>query len=93
MNSGSLAIDAFQLVETAGFQVALVGGWSKELLGLEPPRAHADIDLVVTDVDILALDQWLTTRDEIVAKRFPHKRAFLLDGTMVELHLVTRRAE
>ena len=87
------AIDAFRLVEAAGFQVALVGGWSRELLGLEPPRVHADIDLVLTDVDIAALDEWLGSKEEIVAKRFPHKRAFLLDGTMVELHLVTRRAE
>lgn len=87
------ALDAFRLVEAAGFQVALVGGWSRELLGLESPRAHADIDLVLTDVDIAALDEWLGSKEEIVAKRFPHKRAFLLGGAMVELHLVTRRAE
>jgi hypothetical protein len=91
--NGFAAIDAFRLVEAAGFQVALVGGWSRELLGLEPPRAHADIDLVLTDVDIAALDEWLGSKEEIVAKRFPHKRAFVLEGTMVELHLVTRRAE
>jgi hypothetical protein len=48
---------------------------------------------VVTDADMNALDGWLDTRDEIVAKRFPHKRAFRLDGTMIELHLVTRRTE
>ena len=51
------------------------------------------MDLVVTDADIDALDRWLTSQDEIVAKRFPHKRAFRLDGIMVELHLVTRRSE
>jgi hypothetical protein len=89
----SPAITALRLVEEAGFRVALVGGWSRELLGLEPPRSHADVDLVVTDADMNALDGWLDTRDEIVAKRFPHKRAFRLDGTMIELHLVTRRTE
>src|SRR3954451_2267356 len=89
----SPAIDALRLIEAAGFQVALVGGWSRQLLGLESPRAHSDIDLVVTDVDIAALDHWLSAHDEIVAKRVAHKRAFRLDGTMVELHLVTRRKE
>lgn len=88
-----LALKALRLVEDAGFQAALVGGWSRELLGLEPVREHSDVDLVVTDADIAALDHWLSSRDEIVAKRFAHKRAFRLDGTMVELHLVTRRAE
>ena len=93
MNTRRLAIDAFRMVEAAGFQVALVGGWSREILGMDPPRPHADIDLVVTDVDIVALDEWLKSKDEIVAKRSSRKRAFLLDGTMVELHLVTRRTE
>jgi len=89
----SLTIRALRMVEHAGFTVALVGGWSRELLGLQPPGPHSDVDLVVTDADIDALDRWLTSQDEIVAKRFPHKRAFRLDGIMVELHLVTRRSE
>ena len=92
-DGGNRAIGALRLVEAAGFKVALVGGWSRELLGLEPPRPHSDVDLVVTDADLTDLDRWLTSKDEIVAKRFPHKRAFRLDGTMVELHLVTRRTE
>jgi hypothetical protein len=37
------------------------------------------------------LDAWLQRQEEITAKRFPHKRAFLLDGVLVELHLVLRR--
>ena len=93
VSGASPAITALRLVEEAGFRAALVGGWSRELLGLELPRSHADVDLVVTDADINALDGWLDTRDEIVAKRVPHKRAFRLDGTMIELHLVTRRTE
>jgi hypothetical protein len=76
-----------------GFETALVGGWSRELLGVEPPRRHRDIDLVVTDADVAKLDAWLSTQDEIGAKRFPHKRAFLLEGVMVELHLVRRVTE
>lgn len=91
MNDRRIAIDALQLVERAGFQVALVGGWSRDLLGLEPPRSHADVDLVVTDADLAELDRWLANHDEIAAKRFPHKRAITFRGTMVELHLVIRR--
>ena len=90
MNHDRLPLDALCMVEEAGFQAALVGGWSRELLGLEPVRQHSDIDLVVTDPEINELDAWLSTTDEIVAKRFPHKRAFLLGGVMVELHLVRR---
>jgi tRNA nucleotidyltransferase/poly(A) polymerase len=93
MDDAGIAIEALELVEQAGFRAALVGGWSRELLGIEPPRPHGDVDLIITDADIDALDAWLIARDEIVAKRFPHKRAFLLHGTMVELHLVTRRTE
>jgi hypothetical protein len=75
------------------FQTTLVGGWSRELLGLETARPHSDIDLLVTDPDITRLDEWLSTLEEISAKRFAHKRAFRLDGEMVELHLVQRRTE
>jgi tRNA nucleotidyltransferase/poly(A) polymerase len=88
-----LPVRALELVDAAGFQAALVGGWSRELLGLEPPRPHSDIDLVVTDADVAQLDAWLSTQDEIRAKRFPHKRAFRLEGVMVELHLVRRASE
>lgn len=91
MDDGQIAIDALRLVEQAGFKVALVGGWSRQRLGLEPPRQHSDVDLVVTDADLAALDHWLANHDEITAKRFPHKRAIRFLDTMVELHLVIRR--
>lgn len=87
----SVAIRALRIVEDAGFQVALVGGWSRELLGLEAPREHGDIDLLVTNAPIPALDEFLGGLDEIKSKRFAHKRAFRLDGVMVELILVERR--
>jgi hypothetical protein len=93
VNHDWLPLDALRMVEEEGFQATLVGGWSRELLGLEPVRQHSDIDLVVTDPEMSKLDTWLSTRDEIVAKRFPHKRAFLLGGVMVELHLVRRITE
>jgi tRNA nucleotidyltransferase/poly(A) polymerase len=90
VESRALPLRVLELVEAAGFQAALVGGWGRELLGLEPPRPHSDIDLVVTDADVTQLDAWLNTQDEFPAKRFPHKRAFRLAGVMVELHLVRR---
>ena len=90
---GDLPRRALLLVGDAGFQAALVGGWSRELIGLDPPQDHSDIDLIVTDADIEALDAWLATQNEIVLKRFPHKRAFLLDDVMVELHLLSRRTD
>jgi hypothetical protein len=90
---GDLPRRALLLVENAGFQAALVGGWSRELIGLNPPWDHSDIDLIVTDADIEALDAWLTTQNEIVLKRFPHKRAFLLGDVLVELHLLCRRTD
>jgi hypothetical protein len=93
VDTENLAVRAVRLLDDAGFEVALAGGWSRELLGLEAPRQHSDIDLVVTDADPAALDAWLSTHDEIEAKRFLHKRAFRLDGVMVELHLVRRVSE
>ncbi|HZU21139.1 MAG TPA: hypothetical protein VE982_07945 [Gaiellaceae bacterium] len=62
------------------------GGWGEELRGLIRPRDHADLDLLYPAeswdaVDALDLD-W------IEAKRFPWKRAFVLEATMVELFLV-----
>jgi hypothetical protein len=58
VNHDRLPLDALCMVEEAGFQAALVGGWSRELLGLEPARQHSDIDLVVTDPEISQLDAW-----------------------------------
>jgi hypothetical protein len=93
MDRDRLPLDALLLVERAGFEATLVGGWSRELLGLEVPRDHSDIDLVVTDPNLDKLDAWLSTQDEVAAKRFPHKRGLRLNGVMVELHLVRRITE
>lgn len=58
--------------------------------GLVAPRPHRDIDLLYPAPDFAAVDELLASGavDEIVAKRFPHKRAFELDGVMTELFLV-----
>lgn len=63
------------------------GGWASELLGLEEPRPHKDIDLLVV-ASTASVDAFLATRDQIPGKRFSHKRAFIEDGVLVELFLV-----
>jgi hypothetical protein len=79
-----------ELLRDGGVSVRIFGGWAEELLGLAPPRAHRDIDLLVLAggferVDALIAELGL---DEVAAKRFPHKRAFVFEGVLVELLLV-----
>jgi hypothetical protein len=75
------------------FAVAVFGGWAEELLELTPPRRHKDIDLMLYDPDLDELDRFVGIRGEIVAKRFSHKRAFVLDHVLIELFLATRDGE
>lgn len=75
-------------LRASAFNVAVLGGWAEELLGLTPPRLHKDIDLLVLNPDLDALDRYVAARAEILRKRFSHKRAFIQGDTMVELFLV-----
>ncbi|MBM7785480.1 nucleotidyltransferase domain-containing protein [Tenggerimyces flavus] len=77
-------------LEAAGMVTWIFGGWAEELLGLAAPRSHHDIDLLYPAPDFDQVDAFLLGGkwDEIVAKRFAHKRAFEVDGVMVELFLV-----
>ena len=75
-------------LRSAGFRVAVFGGWAEELRNLVPPREHADIDLLVFDADQTELDVFVEAREEICGKRFSHKRAFVASDVMVELILV-----
>jgi hypothetical protein len=86
VNDRAFVARVVAMLAAHGVEVWVFGGWAEEMLGLAPPRPHADIDLLVaaddwTQVDSIELDQ-------IAAKRFPHKRAFVLEGVMVELFLV-----
>jgi hypothetical protein len=74
-------------LEQAGFGVFVFGGWAEELHGLTPTRDHRDIDLLLLDPDEPALAAFLDTREEILEKRSTHKRAFELDGVLVELFI------
>jgi hypothetical protein len=77
---------AVSLLTSKGIATWVFGGWGEELRGLILPREHIDLDLLYaaedwSQVDVLYLD-W------IEAKRYPWKRAFMLEGVMVELFLV-----
>src|SRR5262245_65275629 len=82
------------LLAAADLDVWVFGGWGEELHGVIAPRPHKDIDLLYPAPDFGPADRFLAggTVDEIAAKRFPHKRAFELDGVMTELFLVQRDA-
>lgn len=73
----------------ADFCIAVFGGWAEELLQLSPPRPHRDIDLLVFEPEMSQLDKFVAVCDELIGKRFSHKRAFLVDGVMVELFLIS----
>lgn len=66
-------------------------GWAEELHGLTAPRAHHDVDLLLRDTSLAALEEFLAVRavQETAAKRSVPERAFELEGTVVELILVT----
>jgi hypothetical protein len=71
-----------------GIRTWVCGGWGEELRGLEPPRPHLDVDLLYPARDWARVDG--LELDWIPDKRSDAKRAFVLDGVMVELILVER---
>ena len=79
-----------RLLEAHGVVTWLCGGWAEELHGPIAPRSHQDIDLLYRAADFELVDRFLKQRadEEIVAKRFSHKRAFVVEGVMTELILV-----
>ena len=91
-NTLELVTEVVQDLRYAGFDVAVFGGWAEELLQLSEPRRHRDIDLMVFDPDLDRLDGYLASKSEIGSKRQSHKRAFTVDGVMVELFLVENGA-
>jgi hypothetical protein len=68
----------------------IFGGWAEELRGVCPPRQHGDLDLLYPAASFAALDDLFErgALTEIPGKRFPHKRAFVVEGEMVEVFLV-----
>src|SRR6516162_2372453 len=69
----------------------LFGGWAEEMWGIFPPRHHRDVDLLYPAPGFAYLDQWLAQAADLAVipeKKFSHKRAFLLEGIMVEVILL-----
>jgi len=82
---------AVSLLSSKGVDTWVFGGWGEELRGLINPREHADLDLLYPAEDWSAVDGLYL--DWIDAKRFPWKRAFVLEEITVELFLVQYDAD
>jgi hypothetical protein len=82
--------NVMKLLEAHGIITWLFGGWAEELHGLIAPREHRDIDLLYRGDTFAPVDRFLRLGnvEEIIAKRFSHKRAFVLDGVMTEIIIV-----
>lgn len=91
-NDLALVISITDRLRVYGLDVWLAGGWAEELHGMIEPRPHHDVDLLVRADSFETVDRFLSQDgiDEIEEKRFAHKRAFQVDGIMVELILVRR---
>ena len=91
-NTVSTVVKIMRRLSDSGAHCLLFGGWAEEALGLCQPRSHADVDLLLPAHSFETLDHLLAAGpsdlEEISLKRFAHKRAFLLDGLMVEVVLV-----
>jgi hypothetical protein len=81
---------AVSLLSSKGVDTWVFGGWGEELRGLIKPREHADVDLLYPARDWRVVDDLYL--DWVDAKRFPWKRAFMLEGIMVELFLARHDA-
>ena len=88
MNDLAFVQRAVGLLDAHEIETWIFGGWGEELRGLIKPREHVDLDLLYTAADWSAVDA--LPLDWIDGKRFPWKRAFVLEATMVELFLVQR---
>lgn len=79
------------MLESAGMTPWLCGGWAEELRGLRPAGEHRDVDLLYPAEGFDKVDRFLagnSMAEEILLKRFSHKRAFELQRIMIEVTLV-----
>jgi hypothetical protein len=76
------------MLRARGVETWVFGGWGEELRGLIRPRDHVDLDLLYPAEEWDEVDRLRLAF--IPEKRFRWKRAFLFEGTAVELFLVQR---
>ena len=88
MNDLAFVERAVSLLTAQGIDTWVFGGWGEELRGLILPRDHVDLDLLYAAEDWDAVDA--LDLDWLEGKRFPWKRAFVLEDVAVELFLVQR---
>ncbi len=88
MNDVAFVERAVSLLTSQGIDTWVFGGWGEELRGLILPRDHVDLDLLYAAEDWDAVD--VLDLDWLEGKRFPWKRAFVLEDVAVELFLVQR---
>ena len=89
----SFVLRVADLLEGARLRTWLCGGWAEELRGLRAPCEHSDIDLLYPGRDFNRVDRFIERAAAVggeVGKNRPHKRAFELEGVLVELLLVQR---
>ncbi len=83
-------------LQEAGINCIVFGGWASEFTGLIAARPHTDIDLLYLGDEFGKLDAFIYSQrdlEEIHAKHFPHKRAFMCRGVMTEIILVSRKRD
>ena len=88
MNDLRFVERAVSLLQAKGINTWVFGGWGEELRGLIKPRPHVDLDLLFPAPDWRDADELYL--DWVPGKRLPWKRAFVLEGVVVELFLVER---
>ena len=95
MNDLPFVLRAVDLLEDARLRVWLFGGWAEELRGLRAPCEHVDVDFLYPGRDFARVDALFERAAfaEVEGKQRPHKRAFMLEGTLVELLLVQKDSE
>ena len=90
--SAQVVVDLLQGFETLGVTVWLDGGWGVDALLGEQTRAHADLDIVVQEKDLAAIEGFLRARgyndvprDDTRAWNFVLGN---LNGNEVDLHVI-----
>jgi hypothetical protein len=86
VNDLAFVARAVSLLSSKGIDTWVFGGWGEELRGLIKPREHVDLDLLYPAEDWDAVDA--LHLDWVLTKKRPWKRAFRLEGIVVELFLV-----
>ena len=90
-NTLSLLLSIVKQFEQDALQLWMFGGWAEELWQMVPPRAHHDMDFLYPARTFEHFDRVTAQTDqlqEVKAKHFSHKRAFLHRDVLIEFFLV-----